>query len=142
MPGLPSKMLKAAASLVLARHSRLIISVVFTGVPCFVRHGVNRAPVRKRRRDSDTAGSSTRRRAQTWRSFFIAPCASLFVASRTSLRPCPWRSACWLALISWRSGRDGVKRARSAAVLSILLAVQAGFSRHWLTLSAICVSCS
>ncbi len=41
-------MLKAAASLVLARHSRLIISVVFTGVPCFVRHGVNRAPVRKR----------------------------------------------------------------------------------------------
>jgi hypothetical protein len=35
---------------------------------------------------SDTAGSPTRRRAQTWRSFFIAPRASLFLASRTLAR--------------------------------------------------------
>ena len=47
----------------------------------------------------DTAASPSRRRSQTWRSFFIAPCASL--------RPCPWKGASW---------RAGVGRVRCAAV--------------------------
>ena len=41
------------------------------------------APVRRHEATWDTASSPTRWRAQTWCSLFIAPCASLFFASRT-----------------------------------------------------------
>jgi len=47
-------------------------------------HGIRPAR-RDTGRSQDTAGSPTRRRAQTWSSLFIAPCASLFFA--------PWTSA-------------------------------------------------
>ena len=74
-----------------------------------------------------TADSPTRRRAQTWRSLFVAPCASL--------RPCPRNGASW---------RDGVGRVRSLNFLSILReyysfvpAVWSHRSNHLLTGAAV-----
>jgi hypothetical protein len=105
----------------------------FTNVTRFTQRVVNLAPVRRSSRDcrliGDTARShlagvtdvSSRIRdavhlggAQTRCSLFIAPCASLFFASRTSLRPRPRNGA---------SRRAGVGRVGMTAVLTILQAL-------------------
>jgi len=64
-----------------AYHGRLTVSPAFTSVTRFIQRVVNLAGVHKLK---TLPGSPPRRRAQTWCSFFIAPCASLFIASWNS----------------------------------------------------------
>jgi hypothetical protein len=72
-------------------HSRDIarspFSRAFTNVPRLIRRGVNLAPVRKHEEIGHCWLTDSPARTD-WRSLFIAPCASLFFASRTSLRHC------------------------------------------------------
>ena len=74
LPSSPSRMLKKSASFVLATLRGLTVQPREKSLS---RPGSGRADEKDTIHLQDTAGSPSRRRTQTWRSFFIAPCAWL-----------------------------------------------------------------